>query len=50
MGVDGEDAVDAARAQEIRVGGDEFFLVPVMNGEVEVALAHEEIADAAENL
>ncbi len=50
MGVDGEDAVDAARAQQVRIGGDELLLVPVMDGEIEVALAHQQVADAAEDL
>ena len=50
VGVDGEDAVDAARAEELGIGLDEVGLVAVVDGEVEVALLHEEVADAAEDL
>lgn len=50
MGVDGQNAVNAACAQEIRVGGDELLFVPVVDGEVEIAFTDEQIANAAENL
>jgi hypothetical protein len=50
VGVDGEDAVDSAGAQERGVGFDEVFAVAVVDGEVEVVLAHEQVSDAGEDL
>ncbi len=50
LGIDGEDAVDAAGLEECGVLLDEGLLVAVVNGEVEVAFLHEEVADAGEDL
>jgi hypothetical protein len=50
IGVDGEDSVDTAGPQEVGIRLDEIFAVAVMNGEVEVALTHKEIADSGKDL
>jgi len=50
MGVDGQDAVDTAGAQKGGVGVDEILAVAVVDGEVEVVLAHEQISDTGEDL
>lgn len=50
VGIDGEDAVDSAGPQEGGIGLDEIFAVAVVDGEVEVVLAHEQVADAREDL
>jgi len=50
VGVDCEDAIDAAGLEDARVFGDEVFSVAVMSGEEEVPLAHEDVGCSAENL
>ena len=50
LGIDGEDAFDAAGLEEGWVLVDEGLLVTMVDGEVEIALFHEEVADAGEDL
>ncbi len=50
LSVDGENAVDAARLQETRVFGDQVFSVPVVGGEEEISLLHEDVGGTAEDL
>ncbi len=50
LGVDGENAINAAGLEQCWILGDEVLLVPVMDGEVEVAFFHQQIADAGEYL
>jgi len=50
VGVDCEDAVDAARLEELGVFGDEVFSVAMVCGEEEVALLHEDVCGSAEHL
>lgn len=50
VGVDGEQAFDAAGVEELGVGADEVGAMAVVDGEVEEAFAEEEIAGAGEDL
>jgi len=50
LSVDCEDAVYATCSQKIGIGTNEFSLVPVMDGEVEIAFSYEVVASAAEYL
>ncbi len=50
VGVDGEDAVDAAGVEDAGVFGDEVGAVAVVGGEEEVSLAHEDVGGAGEDL
>ena len=50
VGVDGEDAVDAAGVEEAGVLGDEVGAVAVVGGEEEVSLAHEDVGGTGEDL
>ena len=50
VGIDGEDAFDAASLEHLRVGEEELRPVAMVDGEVEVALLHEEVAGAGDDL
>lgn len=50
VGVDGEEAFDAAGGEDFRVGAEEVGAMAMVDGDVEVAFAHEEVAGAREDL
>ena len=50
VGVDGEQAFDAAGVKELGVGADEVGAMAMVDGEVEEAFAEEEVAGAGEDL
>ena len=50
LGIDCEDAVDAARLEKTGILGDEVFSVTVMRGKEEVALLHKNVSRSAKDL
>lgn len=50
MRIDRQYVIHSARSQQLRIGRDQFLLVPVVDGEVEEAFSHEQVADATEYL